>query len=137
MAEKFPVKGIHLTESNRMKLGDSLTEYVQSAKEKHLAVSTSFHDKDSLKQYSIFDYCFLSPIYKSVSKAGYSGKNFQVNDLHQKVIALGGITSDKFRSIKKAGFSGGAVLGAVWETSNPIAAFQKIQQAYKLNFNKK
>lgn len=63
------------------------------------------------------EYVTLSPVYDSISKPGYKGK-FACGlpeDLHGKgVIALGGITPDKEKQLKKWGFSGFAMLGAVW-----------------------
>lgn len=66
------------------------------------------------------DYCFLSPIFDSISKTGYrSSVNLSELDLKKKpskVIALGGVTPDKFDALKEAGFAGAALLGHVWNT---------------------
>lgn len=72
------------------------------------------------------DYVFLSPIFDSISKQGYSA-SFTDNDLQQahvagtidhKVVALGGITSSHIPQIKAWGFGGAAFLGDVWSRMN-------------------
>jgi thiamine-phosphate pyrophosphorylase len=66
------------------------------------------------------DYVTLSPIYNSISKPGYNS-SFDLFDAQllsalkrQKVIALGGVTPDKFQQLHDAGFAGAALLGYVW-----------------------
>ncbi|MCL6220681.1 thiamine phosphate synthase [Zunongwangia pacifica] len=137
LAREFSLKGIHLKENFRINLNEDLEEYVKSFQQERFTVSTSYHQKESLLASSIFDYCFLSPVFSSISKADYTGKLFrvfQVMDIQQKVIALGGINSEKIPLIRKMGFSGGAVLGAVWKQDNPVDSFNKIQQQYESVF---
>jgi thiamine-phosphate pyrophosphorylase len=43
-----------------------------------------------------------------------------------KVIALGGINEDNIQLVKQAGFSGAAVLGAIWQADDPVTAFLNI-----------
>ena len=42
------------------------------------------------------------------------------------IIGLGGINEENIAMVKKSGFDGVALLGAIWESENPIAAFGKI-----------
>ncbi|MDN3596043.1 thiamine phosphate synthase [Zunongwangia endophytica] len=135
LAQEFDLKGIHLTEYFRTNLAENIEDYVNSFQQKKFTVSTSVHQKEMLSESIIFDYCFLSPVFNSISKAAYPGKKFQVNELQQKVIALGGIDSEKISAIKQKGFSGAAVLGAVWMQENPTNSFIKIQQEYESVFN--
>ncbi len=67
------------------------------------------------------DYLFLSPIFDSISKVGYCSK-FSHEELLQaanegiidhKVIALGGVTSDKIAYLESLHFGGAAMLGAI------------------------
>jgi phosphoribosylformimino-5-aminoimidazole carboxamide ribonucleotide (ProFAR) isomerase len=66
-------------------------------------------------------YCFLSPIFDSISKEGYKA-NFEKEALKQflqkerqiKVIALGGVTAQNYNEIIEMGFDGGAFLGSIW-----------------------
>jgi thiamine monophosphate synthase len=47
-----------------------------------------------------------------------SGKN---------IIALGGIDEDKIALVRKIGFIGVAVLGAIWNSKNPVEKFIRIK----------
>lgn len=67
------------------------------------------------------DYLFLSPIFDSISKAGYRSA-FSLEQLQRaadegivdsKVIALGGVTLDKITLLESLGFGGVAMLGAL------------------------
>ncbi|MDT0685945.1 thiamine phosphate synthase [Autumnicola psychrophila] len=131
LAEVFPVKGIHLKESFRSKK-EYLPEYVEQFQMKGFTVSSSFHEAENLKsEASLFDYVFLSPVFTSVSKKGYSGKAFNVGNLPFKVIALGGVEADKISKAKEMGYAGVAVLGAVWLAENKNQAFTEIYNEYK------
>ncbi len=67
-------------------------------------------------------YCFLSPVFDSISKQGYQA-NFDKKELQEflkkkrtiKVIGLGGVTSENYAELLNLGFDGGAFLGSVWE----------------------
>jgi thiamine-phosphate pyrophosphorylase len=68
------------------------------------------------------DYLFLSPIFDSISKQGYSSA-FGSDMLRQaaddgiiddKVIALGGVTFDKLPYLRDLNFGGVAMLGALY-----------------------
>ena len=135
LAREFGLKGIHLPEYFRAKLKETLEDYVSTFQQEKFTVSTSYHQKEKLLEQSIFDYCFLSPIFHSISKTAYSGKMFQVLDIQQKVIALGGIDSVKIPIAYNMGFYGVAVLGAVWQQENLIDSFNKIQQKYESVFH--
>lgn len=39
------------------------------------------------------------------------------------VLALGGVTPDKFEELAERGFAGAALLGAVWQAGDPVAAW--------------
>ena len=82
---------------------------------------------------------FLSPIFDSISKEGYKS-NFS-DRMHaftqlkpelmtaikgKNVIALGGVDEDKIELVKKVGFAGAAMLGAIWNSKNPVDKFVKI-----------
>lgn len=70
-------------------------------------------------------YCFLSPIFDSISKQGYQAK-FDKNELKSflkkkrtiKVIGLGGVTLENYTELLDLGFDGGAFLGSIWEKYN-------------------
>jgi len=80
------------------------------------------------------EYCFLSPIFDSISKVGYAS-NFTPEVLMQakadgiineNVIALGGITVDKLDLVREYGFGGVAILGSAWKDG--IAQIEIIKQ---------
>ncbi|SKB30269.1 thiamine-phosphate pyrophosphorylase [Salegentibacter holothuriorum] len=131
LTEFFPVKGIHLKEEYRNKMKE-LVHYIEKFQRKGLTVSSSFHAPGKLKkEASVFDYTFLSPVFTSVSKEGYKGKEFNVENLPHKVVALGGIEADKIHTAKEMGYAGVAALGAVWFAENRHKAFTEIFNNYR------
>lgn len=131
LAEVFPVKGIHLKESFRNKKQD-LAQYIERFQSKGFTVSSSFHDPEKVKsEASAFDYIFLSPVFTSVSKKGYKGQIFNVENLPHKIIALGGIEKEKISKAKELGFKGVAVLGAIWTAENKVQAFTEIHNEHR------
>ena len=97
------------------------------------AVSTSFHTLPDLGVCrGEVDYCFLSPIYASISKPGYGEAAFPdpgelaggLAGSRYPVLALGGVTRDKFGELAELGFAGAALLGAVWAAEDPLAAWE-------------
>ena len=109
---KFNLKGIHLNRRNPVPI-----------EKQGITISKSCHSLEEIKKSdNHIDYAFLSPIFNSISKTGYQGafteeqlrqarKNNIIND---KIIALGGITTENIPFIKKHGFGGIAVLGSLW-----------------------
>ncbi len=127
LTRNFRLKGIHLNEENRK----SAEVYKQ-----YKIVSTSFHSLDELQANNFpYEYVFLSPVFDSISKPGY-GSQFALSDLqpallaHQappQVIALGGVGPANIRLVGRAGFSGAALLGAIWQSPDPVQAFKEIR----------
>lgn len=84
------------------------------------SITRSCHQYDELEDYDKYLYQTLSPIFPSISKPGYFA-SFDPTDLKGKVsgkrvVALGGVTEDKFDFLKDNGFIGAAMLGAIWNT---------------------
>lgn len=85
------------------------------------SVSISIHSLEELLALcgTCYDYVTLSPIFDSISKPGY--KSPFPEDLSvlkpllegKNVVALGGVTSEKFRELEGAGFIGGAMMGGL------------------------
>lgn len=77
------------------------------------------------------DYCFLSPVYDSISKQGYLSE-FTLCDLagrvHSRVMALGGVRPERFGELRRAGFGGAAMLGCVWQAVEQGCTEQLIQK---------
>lgn len=98
-------------------------------------LSTSVHsiaDFNSLPP--IWDYTFLSPVFPSISKKGYGTNRTVLNDFrlrnnpHVQLVALGGIDESNYRQAIDAGADAIALLGAIWESPEPVAVFDNINR---------
>ena len=113
--ETFKIRGVHFTENSK----GQIRSYEKVQCKKSLAV----HELSDLKCVdNSIDYVFLSPLFSSVSKAGYSKQwNFEsikaeLSEYRNfKVMALGGITLDNVKQVKELGFDDFALLGSIWE----------------------
>ena len=113
LAQRFGVGGLHLnSRNNALPSGWSGR------------VSRSCHSfQEILAEKDVLDYCFLSPIFDSVSKIGYK-MGFSEAELRQKkaegvidskIFALSGVTLDNVQVVESLGFGGCAVLGYLWQ----------------------
>ena len=89
-----------------------------------------------MRQAHDVDYCFLSPIFDSLSKKGYSAA-FPAETLRRAgsegiidrhVYALGGITPERLPQLQEWGFGGAAMLGYLWEETSPEKIKRRMQQ---------
>jgi thiamine-phosphate pyrophosphorylase len=111
LLDTFRLRGVHLNRRNPVR-----------PERKGLFVSRSCHSLEELKTAGEYDCVFLSPVFDSISKAGYlhafsretllSAK--AAGWINRKVIALGGISPDTLPLAAAYGFGGVAVLGALW-----------------------
>ena len=92
-------------------------------------ISRSCHSLEEVAKYkAACDYVFLSPIYDSISKEGYSSayttgslqKVRQAGIIDAKVMALGGVTTAHFPEISSLGFGGAVLLGDIWKRRERI-----------------
>ncbi|MFV0398781.1 MAG: thiamine phosphate synthase [Bacteroidales bacterium] len=112
LASEFEVGGIHLNRRNPIAI-----------KPFGGSVSRSCHSLDELGSLDT-DYCFLSPLFDSLSKQGYHSAFLEeelsvARDrgwINNRVVALGGITPESLSKVKEWGFGGVAVLGYLWES---------------------
>ena len=89
-------------------------------------VSCSLHQWEELADVQEkIDYCFMSPVFNSISKVGYQAnkKLLQVPSFAQNVFALGGVTEANCKDVMDSGYSGIAVLGHLW--INKAKAFER------------
>jgi thiamine-phosphate pyrophosphorylase len=104
-------------------------------------ISKSCHSIKEAASCKDYNYLFLSPIFDSISKEGYHS-NIDRQELTrflrhphstgERVIALGGISVSTIPEAHQMGFSGIALLGALWAIENKtIDKTQTIRQ-YKL-----
>jgi len=113
LVDKYALKGMHY----------SSKENLPTQRADWYTYSTSCHTLEEVKSISNeVDYVFLSPIFDSISKPGYTcswdnkDQISQVLGSHKgaDVIALGGVCDDNIEEIKSLHFDGYAMLGAVW-----------------------
>ncbi|WP_160069809.1 thiamine phosphate synthase [Sphingobacterium bovisgrunnientis] len=97
--------------------------------------STSVHGIDEFNTLGFFwDSAFLSPIFPSVSKIGYGVDSsvskqlkFRTN-YSTKLIGLGGITPQNMHEVLAKGADGVALLGAIWQSQNPLETFKSCKK---------
>jgi len=128
-AEQYGLRGIHLQEQARLDLEDALDVTVVVYKNKGFLVTSSFHSKEDIMECNAdFEYVLLSPVFGSISKKGYEGKGFDVNDLDATVIGMGGIHENTLSETYRLGFKGVGVLGGIWNVEDPIQSFIKMKK---------
>ena len=99
-------------------------------------LSRSIHHLDDLYgDLTSWDYVFLSPVYRSITKADY-GPRWERTELEAairrckelsaaKVYALGGVEPANIPDCALMGFDGVALLGAIWSSHHPIRRFRE------------
>lgn len=130
LVERYSLKGIHFSTSKRVDYNKF--HYLKCHK------STSCHgfaEIESLEHN--YDYMFLSPVFDSISKVGYSSafdltklKEF-AHSTDQNIVALGGIDENSINKLSDIYFYGVAILGAIWykkEVGKRVEAFREIYQ---------
>lgn len=101
------------------------------------AVSRSCHTIDEIKECEKdgrhYAYVTLSPIFDSISKAGYTSRfdDAELKKLREikdiPVIALGGVTFDRIQQLSNYNFSGFAMLGSLpWSDVAKISQLKRI-----------
>ncbi len=115
IAEEFDIHRLHFPKQKRRET----TDWEQYS---GFILSTSVHSIEEFNDLpNCFEYAFLSPVFLSISKAGYvSEKNLleevkKRTNFHTKLIALGGITFENGQLAIENGFDNVAMLGAIWQ----------------------
>ena len=113
LKNEYNLKGIHLNSRN---------PEIPANYKGH--ISCSCHSvEEVVKHKRMFNYVFLSPIYDSISKNGYTSK-FTEEELKRlslekiidkKVMALGGVDLCHVAQLKELGFGGIVLMGAIWD----------------------
>lgn len=131
LAEDFGISRLHFSEEKAkiLHLPVRLLKPI-------LSLSASVH---SLADFNLlkneFDYAFLSPIYPSISKPGYSSEINHMETIKERtnfsteLVALGGISPENVQNTLECGFDNIALLGTIWTNGNPLENFKKCQQA--------
>ncbi|RYD83588.1 MAG: thiamine phosphate synthase [Sphingobacteriales bacterium] len=136
----FKIKGIHFTEKHRKNvfLHNFYLRFYKIFKTE-LQFSASYHSIKEVEKLPAnkYKYVFLSPVFQSISKdnkkkdMNLSRIQDALRETKAKVIALGGIESDKLVRCQNVGFVGIAVLGNIWQSPDPIGTFTHLYELCK------
>ncbi len=114
LLDEFALCGVHLNRRNPI---------APIGWEGHVSVSCHSIEELEERKKESFDYLSLSPIFDSISKSGYNSA-FTAEQLQiakddgivdERVMALGGISSENVDEALKYGFGGVMVLGDAWK----------------------
>lgn len=134
LAEDLGINRLHFSEKERRNENQS-----SASLSKPCRYSTSTHSIIDFNSLENFEYAFLSPVFKSISKENYYTEINLFEALKSKtntktrVIALGGIDSENILEVLEKGFDDFALLGSIWKNENPLKQFklcQKIALSY-------
>lgn len=133
LIEKYALKGLHYP-----------YKMIHSIHKKNtITQSRSFHSIDEIKENTfLFNYVFLSPVFKSISKNNYESPfsetelkteipSLRTHEKHMKIFALGGVSIDTLDKIKGYGFSGVGILGSLWGEENYDKRIHTFNLLYK------
>ncbi|MBK9992380.1 MAG: thiamine phosphate synthase [Verrucomicrobia bacterium] len=141
LAVELGCGGVHFKEVGRVI--PNPPEWLRRVKDNapYLFTSRSCHDIQTLgTALGNYDAVFFSPIFPSISKLGYRPTvdpvtvaerlSHRTNEERKtEVIALGGITPATVARCDELGFDGVAVLGALWQSAEPVKVFDALQQS--------
>lgn len=131
LINEYNLKGIHFQEQKRIDHIDNPGQYFKPLNMFGKTISSSFHDPEVLADCEFeFDYHLLSPIFNSISKQGYQGQGFDVNHIDKYIIGMGGINSKNISETLQLGYKGIGILGAIWNTKDPVNSFITLKQSY-------
>lgn len=100
------------------------------------ALSRSCHTIAELVHGEGYAYQFLSPLFDSISKQGYTA-GFTPDELKEaasqgiigeRVIALGGITPERMAAVRSWHFGGVALLGYLWQDPTPEGVVARLKR---------
>ncbi|MDR2237599.1 MAG: thiamine phosphate synthase [Chryseobacterium sp.] len=128
LADDYCISRFHFREAARM--GGAYEAYRDKG-----IISTSVHDISAYNELGKeWEYAFISPVFPSISKKGY-GEGTEVlheiqhrNNPEVKLVALGGINQHNIREISAYETDGVALLGAIWESDDPLETFEKCRK---------
>ncbi len=129
---EFGLGGIHL--NSHLRTDDKVWKLIADIPQS--AISTSFHSWQEIEANDFsYNYVFISPVFDSISKAGYTAsidlnkaavikeKLKMQSKYCPKIIGLGGVGADQLEELSSNGFDGAAMLGAIWLSEEPMKAF--------------
>lgn len=106
LLKKFGLGGVSLNTAN------------PTPPEEAAIIGCSCHSEEEALRNADKDFILYSPVYPSISKPGYGPQRDLLKEARRlsglPLIALGGVTPDKFPELVEAGFHGAALLGYAW-----------------------
>ena len=132
LAEDFGINRIHFSEKERKESFGFPARFPKPCRYNFSTSTHSIEEFNSLE--NNFDYAFLSPVFKSISKENYHPKIDLFGALKSrtnyktKAIALGGIDAKNIQKTIENGFDDIALLGTIWNNENPIKQFKLCQK---------
>lgn len=145
LINEYNLKGIHFQEAKRrdvlstqykVKSPQFIESYAKKLNTEYSLLDTksfssSFHEPEELATCDFeFDYHLLSPVFSSISKKGYNGRGFDVNNIDKRIVGMGGVTTENLSEFTKLGFKGVGVLGGIWNSPSPITDFKKMRNYF-------
>ena len=134
LAATFKIGGLHFRDAEISRHGASAGPTTQP-----LPTSRAVHDLGTLRvAINAYDRILFSPVFASISKPGYEPdprishtelKPMLALPRRTEVFALGGVDCSRLPVCHDIGFDGVAVLGAIWQSADPVRAFHELQQA--------
>lgn len=127
LAEECGTSRLHFKESERLNIPDHFfEEYI---------VSTSVHSIGCFNTLDArWEYALISPVFPSISKKGYGNGTTILESIRQRenddsgLIALGGINHHNIDAVFSEDVDGAALLGAVWESKEPLKTYVQCRQ---------
>ena len=128
LVAEFQLERLHFSEKVRQTIPDNFQKLIPF-------LSTSVHtiaDFNNLSER--YDAAFISPIYPSISKTDYKPTQNLLEQTKERTnwktkwIALGGISAENIVATLTQGFDDVALLGTIWNSTNPIQNFKKCQK---------
>lgn len=131
LAGESGISRLHYKESERPDITDHFfDEYM---------VSTSVHSIDCFNTLDArWEYALISPVFPSISKQGYGNGTTILESIRHRdndqsgLIALGGINPHNIDTVFSADVNGAALLGAIWESKEPIKTYIRCRKNARL-----
>jgi len=134
----YHLKGIHFQEQKRKDHLDYLDQYFKPLRRSGKTISSSFHEIEELESCPFeFDYHLLSPVFTSISKKNYQGREFNVKQIDKRIIGMGGVSINNLTQFESLGYHGVGILGGIWKHKEPVNAFKALINEYSKNDFKK
>lgn len=134
LLSEFQLGGIHL--NSLMRNDEASWQLI--GKMAANTLSTSFHSWQEILDNDVFySYVLISPVFDSISKHEYKAKidlagirkvKKQFDEAGKRcpaIIGLGGVGLQQIKTLNEYGFDGGAMLGGIWQSADPLQVFKE------------